>query len=117
MKLQTITHAAVLSVAGLALAACTVTEPDAARVDCGTPGPNGVDCQVQRTGGDGAFQACWDLVISCRNGGSMTGQACHRMAAGVAEGTENMPAAGFSGQDSCDVPASGAVERLKVESE
>ena len=117
MKLQTIACAIALSTAGLLLAACTVdTNPDSARVDCGTPGPGGVDCQVQRTGGDGGFEACWDLVISCQNGGEMTGSACHEMAAGANEGSENMPVAGFSSQDSCDVPASGKVERLKITS-
>jgi len=117
MKLQTLTRAIALAAAALALAACTIdTNPDSARVDCGAPGPGGVDCQVQRTGGDGGFEACWDLVISCQNGGEMTGSACHEMAAGANEGTENMPVAGFSGQDSCDVPASGKVERLKIAS-
>jgi len=117
MKLQALSRAIALAAAALALAACTIdTNPDSARVDCGAPGPGGVDCQVQRTGGDGDFEACWDLVISCQNGGEMTGSACHEMAAGANEGTENMPVAGFSGQDSCDVPASGKVERLKIAS-
>lgn len=117
MKMHIIIRAAALSSAGLLLAACTVdTNPDSARVDCGAPGPGGVDCQVQRTGGDGGFEACWDLVISCQNGGEMTGSACHEMAAGANAGTENMPVADFSGQDSCDVPASGKVERLKITS-
>lgn len=117
MRLRTHARAIALSAATLALAACTVdTNPDSARVDCGTPGPNGVDCQVQRTGGDGGFEACWNLVITCQNGGEMTGSACHGMAAGATEGSENMPVAGFSGQDSCDAPASGKVERLKITS-
>jgi len=114
MKLQAIVHAALLSIAGLVLAACTVTESDAARVDCGTPGPHGVDCQVKRTAGSGAFQACWDLVITCRNEGVMTGSACHAMAAGASEGSENMPVAGFSNQERCNAPASGSVERLEI---
>ena len=106
-----------LAIASLALGACTGgAGRDAARVDCGTPGPHGVDCQVRRTGGDGAFQACWILAITCRNGGVMNGSTCHAMAAGAGEGTANMPVAGFSGQDSCDVPASGKVEQLKVTS-
>src|SRR3546814_18101894 len=83
---------------------------------CGTPGPHGVDCQVQRTGGDGGFEACWDLVVSCQNGGEMTASACHEMAAGDSQGSENMPVAGFSIQDSCAVPASGRVERLQITS-
>lgn len=117
MKLQTITRAAALSTAWLLLAACTVdSNPDSARVDCGAPGPHGVDCQVQRTGGDGSFEACWDLVVTCQNGGEMTGSACHEMAAGDSQGSENMPVAGFSNQDSCDAPVSGSVERLKVTS-
>jgi len=117
MKLPVIMRAIALSTAALALAACTVdTNPDSARVDCGTPGPHGVDCQVQRTGGDGAFEACWDLVITCQNGGRMTGSACHAMAAGDTRGTRNMPVAGFSAQDACDVPASGSVERLEIAS-
>lgn len=117
MRLQTLARAIALSTAALALAACTTdTNPDSARVDCGAPGPGGVDCQVQRTGGDGGFEACWDLVITCQNGGEMTGSACHDMAAAANNGTENMPVAGFSGQESCDVPASGKVERLKITS-
>lgn len=97
------------------LAACTVTPGlDSARVDCGTPGPNGVDCSVKRTGGEGAFEACWDLEITCQNSGVMTGAACHSMAAGAAQGEQNMPVAAFANQATCDVPASGRVERLKV---
>src|SRR3546814_11887514 len=73
MKLQTIARTAALSTAWLLLAACTVdTNPDSARVDCGAPGPHGVDCQIQRTGGDGGFEACWDLVVACQTGGEMT---------------------------------------------
>ena len=46
----------------------------------------------------------------------MTGSTCHTIAAGVSDGTANMPVAGFSHQDSCDVPASGKVEQLKITS-
>jgi hypothetical protein len=116
MRNNSMTRAA-LAIATLLLGACTGgAGRDAARVDCGTPGPHGVDCQVRRTGGDGAFEACWSLAITCQNGGVMNGSSCHAMAAGAAEGTANMPVAGFSGQDSCDVPASGKVEQLKVTS-
>ena len=115
MKFQAIVHAAALSLAGLAFAACTVNaNPVAARVDCGTPGPHGVDCTVTRTGGDGAFQACWDLVITCRNEGVMSASACHGMAGGQGLSTQNMPVADFSGQQACDAPASGQVERLQI---
>ncbi len=104
----------------LALCACTGGSAgaghDAARVDCGTPGPHGVDCEIRRTGGDGSFEACWDLAIACRNGGSMRASTCSTMAAAGQQGTRNMPAAAFSGQDSCDVPVSGQVEQLKITS-
>lgn len=107
MKLRLLLPAAVLT-----LGACA--EQNAARVDCGTPGPDGVDCRVARTGGKGAFEACWDLVITCQNGGAMTGSACHAMAAGIGEGNRNMPVSAFSNQAACDAPASGKVERLKI---
>ena len=95
--------------------ACSpLAEPPSARVDCGAPGPNGVDCQIQRTGGEGGFEACWDLVISCNNQGQMSGSACHQVPAGANEATQNMPVASFSNQDRCDVPASGKVEGLKI---
>src|SRR3546814_14575035 len=97
MKLHTIVRAAALSAAGLLLAACAIdTNPASARVDCGTPGPHGVDCQVQRTGGDGGFEACWDLAVSCPNGGEMTASACHEIAAGDSPGRDNMPVAGHA---------------------
>lgn len=99
-----------------ALGGCTVSALDAARVDCGTPGAHGVDCQVRRTGGEGAFEACWNLAITCRNGGVMTGATCHALGAGVGEGTANMAVASFSNQDRCDVPVSGKVEHLKITS-
>ena len=105
---------AALALAALSLAACTVTESEAARVDCGAPGPGGVDCTVQRTAGSGGFEACWDLVITCRNGGEMSGNACHSLVAGAGAGVQNMPVASFSNQDACDAPASGRVERLKI---
>ena len=114
MTLKTLTAVLVLAGASLLPAGCTVTEAEAARVDCGAPGPQGVDCQVRRTGGSGGFEACWELVISCRNGGRMAGAACHPMAAGADEGVQNIPVAAFSNQAACDVPASGAVEGLKI---
>lgn len=114
MKPHTIIRATVLAATVLALAACTVSELDKARVDCGTPGAHGVDCTIKRTAGIQAFEACWDLAITCKNGGAMRASACHAMAADGQVGTQNMPAASFTGQDSCDVPASGQVEGLKI---
>lgn len=106
---------AIFVVATALLSACTFsTDLDSARVDCGTPGPHGVDCLVQRTGGNRGFEACWDLAITCQSGGVMTGSACHSMAAADSKGEQNMPADGFSNQAACDVPASGQVENLKV---
>ncbi len=90
-------------------------EPDAARVDCGTPGPGGVDCDVKRTGGSTAFKACWDLEITCANQAKMVGQACATLAAAETTGTANMPVEGFSNQDACDAPAAGTVTNLVVE--
>lgn len=105
-----------LATAALLPVACTVVseEPASARVDCGTPGPHGVDCRIQRTGGTGGFEACWTLVIGCGNGGGMSAATCHEVAAGIAGSSANMPVAGFSNQDTCDVPASGRVERLRI---
>lgn len=114
MTFKAITTALVLGT--LSLAGCTVTESDAARVDCGTPGPHGVDCSVRRTAGSSGFEACWDLAITCQNGGEMRGSACHPVAAGVDAGEQNMPVASFSNQASCDVPVSGKVEQLKITS-
>jgi len=115
MRLERIASATILATAALMLAACSVSvNPDAARVDCGTPGPHGVDCTLTRTGGDGTIQACWDLVITCRNEGVMSASACHRMAGDQGLATQNMPVADFSGQQTCDAPASGQVERLQI---
>lgn len=117
MKLKTLARVTTMACAGLMLAACVrVSERDAARVDCGTPGPHGVDCKIQRTAGNGSFEACWDLVITCQNAGAMTGSACHTMAAADSQAGKNMPVAGFSNQASCDVPVSGKVEALKITS-
>lgn len=117
MKPHTIIRTIALAATVLGLAACTVTELDKARVDCGTPGPHGVDCEIRRTGGSRAFEACWDLAITCQNGGGMRASACHAMAADGQQGTQNMPVTGFSGQDSCDVPVNGQVEGLKITSQ
>lgn len=115
MELKTLARAAAMTGMALMLAACVrVTERDAARVDCGTPGPHGVDCTIKRTAGSGGFEACWDLVISCRNQGEMSGGACHIVTPGKNEASETMPVRSFSHQASCDVPTSGRVERLKV---
>lgn len=115
MKLKTLARAAAMASAGLMLAACVrVSEPDAARVDCGTPGPHGVECKIQRTAGNGGFEACWDLAITCRNKGEMSGGACHKVAPGKNEASEIMPVQSFSNQASCDVPTFGRVERLKI---
>ncbi|MBL8918978.1 MAG: hypothetical protein JNJ54_08985 [Myxococcaceae bacterium] len=89
----------------------------AARVDCGTPGPAGVECGVKRTEGLGAFRACWDLEIACQNGGKMSGHACGSVAAGADETTVTMPVSSFSNQDACDVPSRGTVQNLAVTNE
>lgn len=114
-KTLTLALAAAIAAAALTLAACVrFVDADAARVDCGTPGPHGVDCKIKRTAGSSGFEACWALVISCQNGGGMTGSACQKVSAAEDEGSKNMPVAGFSNQNTCDVPTAGKVERLKV---
>lgn len=84
------------------------------RVDCGEPGPSGVDCTLKRTGGDSDMEGCWDLEITCANGGVMSGHACGKLAAAESEGTVNMPVDAFSNQEGCDAPKSGAVKNLEV---
>ncbi|MGV3623873.1 MAG: hypothetical protein ACO1OB_23855 [Archangium sp.] len=91
-----------------------VADPAAARVDCGTPGPNGVDCDIKRTGGGSAFRACWQLDITCNNDGVMSGNACGEVEASATGATVNMPVDGFSNQEGCDAPKSGAVKNLEV---
>lgn len=102
-----------LSFFALGLAAEDSTS--SARVDCGTPGPGGVDCDVKRTGGTGAFEACWELEITCANGGKMVGSGCGKVAAGASATKVNLPPGGFSNQEGCDVPKSGEVQRLTVQ--
>jgi hypothetical protein len=87
----------------------------AARVDCGTPGPEGVDCIIKRTGGEAGFEACWELAITCANQGVMVGSGCGKVARGATTAKANMPVASFSNQEGCDVPKSGNVEKLTVE--
>lgn len=89
----------------------------AARVDCGTPGPDGVDCDLKRTGGTAGLKACWNLEITCANGAVMTGKACGSLAGTEAAGKVNMPVAAFSNQEACDAPKSGAVKDLTVEAQ
>lgn len=108
---------AALLPAAMLLAACTVTERDAARVDCGTPGPHGVDCTVARTAGENPFEACWDLAITCENGGVMSAAACQAVGEGEQEVIHNMPVASFADVQACDVPSSGAVLNLGVTSQ
>ena len=88
---------------------------EAARVDCGTPGPEGVDCDVQRTAGAGTFKACWTLAITCANKGVMEGEECGTVAAGEERTTVTMPVAGFSNQEGCDAPKAGVVKGLIVQ--
>lgn len=90
-------------------------QPVSARVDCGTPGPGGVDCVVKRTEGAGGLTACWKLAITCTNGAVMNGDACGSLGSAQAEATVNMPVAKFDNQAACDAPASGAVKDLAVE--
>lgn len=92
----------------------SVAPIERARVDCGTPGPGGVDCQLKRTAGTRAISVCWDLEITCKNGGVMVNHGCGSLAEGVADGTVNLPAEGFSNQDGCDEPSRGAVKNLDV---
>lgn len=92
-------------------------EPDGVRVDCGEPGPGGVECTLKRTSGIGACEACWDLEILCANGAVMVGHACGALGAGESEGKANMQVDAFSNQDACDAPASGTVTNLQVTSQ
>ncbi|GMU61223.1 MAG: hypothetical protein AMXMBFR34_29860 [Myxococcaceae bacterium] len=94
-----------------------VTEADGARVDCGTPGPDGVDCDLKRTSGEGGFKACWELEITCANGAKMVGQGCGTVGAGAPTGTARMPVSAFSNQDACDAPRAGSVRNLVITSD
>jgi hypothetical protein len=87
---------------------------DSVRVDCGTPGPNGVSCDVKRTGGSNKVEACWDLVITCNNGGVMTGAGCAILDGDEQQTKQKMPVDAFDNQDGCDAPKSGAVQDLVV---
>jgi hypothetical protein len=49
------------------------------------------DCDVERTAGTGAFKACWDLHITCTNGGVMVGPSCAKVPAGETGVTVNLP--------------------------
>lgn len=92
-----------------------VGEADKARVDCGQPGPGGVDCDLKRTGGESPIHACWDLDITCENGGVMTGHACGDLDAAAEKAVVNMPVADFSNQEACDVPSRGKVKNLSLD--
>jgi hypothetical protein len=72
------------------------------------------DCDVERTAGTGAFKACWDLHITCTNGGVMVGPSCAKVPAGETGVTVNLPTSVFSNQEGCDAPANGAVKNLLV---
>lgn len=89
-------------------------DADGARVDCGTPGPGGVDCEVRRTSGTGTLEACWDLNITCANQAVMVAHECGQVAAGQDTTKVNMPVSSFSNQEACDAPKAGAVEGLSV---
>lgn len=95
----------------------TVAGTTSARVECGTPGPDGVDCEVTRTGGAGGLSACWDLEITCANGGTMVGAGCGSLVAGSARATVNLPVSSFSNQEACDAPKQGRVQNLVVTDE
>lgn len=47
----------------LSVACARIAERDVARVDCGMPG-------------NGGFEVCWGLVISCRNNCPMSDGTC-----------------------------------------
>ncbi|MDP3155844.1 MAG: hypothetical protein Q8N23_24445 [Archangium sp.] len=87
---------------------------DGARVDCGTPGPSGVDCEVRRTSGTGALEACWDQTITCANQAVMVARKCGQLSADQSTATVNMPVSSFSNQEACDAPKAGAVVGLSV---
>jgi hypothetical protein len=100
----------------VAVALGLTLDPDGVRVDCGEPGPRGVECTLKRTSGAGACEACWDLEIACANGAVMVGHACGSLGAGESDGRATMPVDAFSNQDACDAPASGTVTNLQVTS-
>lgn len=85
-----------------------------AAVDCGSPGPGGVDCVLKRTGGSRSLRACWKLEITCANKGVMVGEGCGDLPANVAEETVTLPVSAFSNQAACDEPVRGAVKELEV---
>jgi hypothetical protein len=90
-------------------------ESAAARVDCGTPGPEGVECEIKRTAGTNAFQACWELAITCANQTTMVGSGCGEVAVGAKTGKVRMPVESFSNREACDAPKSGQVEKLTID--
>lgn len=87
---------------------------DSVRVDCGTPGPGGVDCTLTRTAGSMNVESCWDLEITCANQAVMSGHACAKLAGAAQTGTANMGVGDFSNQGACDAPKAGKVVNLVV---
>ncbi|MGY0504995.1 hypothetical protein [Luteimonas sp. e5] len=114
MNSKLISRTTLITIAMLALAACKVVKPDSADVNCKGADDRGMDCEVKRTAGNKAIEACWDMVVSCRNGEEMKGSACHQLAAEESAGVRNMPLADFAGRDRCDAGIAARIENMKV---
>lgn len=74
--------------------------PPEAYVECQIMN-TGALCTIQhRSGGSTALHACWDMVVGCANGATVTGHACGDVSP-QAKSSVAMPIESFAGIDHC----------------
>jgi hypothetical protein len=86
-----------------------------AYVECGyVASVDGMVCTIEHRGGDGPAHACWDVLLTCRNGVRVSGHACGDAEPG-AKSSVVMPASAFGeALQRCDTVASASVNARVV---
>lgn len=86
-----------LLLAGLVLAGCT---QDKVSVEC-QGGGGGITCTMKHAEGSGLVNACFDVVVACRAGGSAKAHGCQVLEP-VQTASKLLQDADFAGLDKCE---------------
>ena len=94
------------------LVSCGCIERTGINVDC-VGEKDGLRCTVEHLQGSDTVKACWEVVMSCRNGTEARGGACQIVEPGK-KAITRIPSKQIRGADQCDVISKSSVENRTV---
>lgn len=86
---------------GAVLLACSVSGPGSADVSCTGAGTS-ILCDVTHTEGSDSLEVCWDMTLTCANGGTGSGSGFCQTVAPAQTQQKSIPLSDFSGLETCD---------------